>query len=76
MGKKLKAKNIETKGEKLVQMSSNRTLKNVAKDVVITIIALSNYEHDVSVPKDNIKVKLVDYYKISVQALFLVKEYT
>lgn len=44
--------------------------ENVASAVGITVSALSMYENGQRIPRDEIKIRLADYYKTSVQALF------
>lgn len=42
----------------------------VAKAVGVTISAISMYENGQRIPRDEIKVKLADYYQTTVQDLF------
>ena len=57
-------------GNKLRELRGDRTLKKVAKDIGITAAALSNYENALRFPSDEIKVKIANYYKKSVQSIF------
>ena len=48
----------------------NRTRKEVAEAIGISVSALNMYEFQQRVPKDDIKIKLANYYGLSVQELF------
>lgn len=57
-------------GNKLVELRGGRTQEQVAKEVGISVSALSMYECGERIPRDPIKIKLAKYYKKSVQAIF------
>lgn len=57
-------------GEKLVALRGEKTQKEVAKDNNISASALAMYETGQRIPRDEIKVKLANYYKTTVQELF------
>ena len=65
-----------TIGEKLKKLRGRKKSKDVAKDIGITISALSNYENDYRIPRDetisnNIKKrKIAKYYKSSIEEIF------
>ena len=59
-----------TTGEKLRELRGKKTLQEVADSVDITKQALYNYETDQRVPRDEIKIKLANYYNRSVQEIF------
>lgn len=59
-----------TTGEKLIALRNKRTQAEVAKALNITQTALSMYENNERVPRDEIKVKLSNYYGVTVQELF------
>jgi transcriptional regulator len=61
---------IMTIGEKLKQLRGDKKTKDVAKDLNVTVSALSNYENDYRVPRDEVKKKIADYYKKSVEEIF------
>lgn len=61
-------------GEKLVALRENRSQKEVAEAINVSQSALSMYEKDERVPRDEIKVRLSNYYGVSVQALFFTNE--
>lgn len=57
-------------GKKLKALRGSKTQKEVAVDLGITKSALAMYERDERVPRDEVKVKLADYYGETVQAIF------
>lgn len=57
-------------GEKLKKLRAEKTLKEVAAEVEITAQALSNYENDLRVPRDETKMKLAKYFNKSVEEIF------
>lgn len=59
-----------TIGEKLTKLRGCKTQKEIADAVGITISALSNYENDYRIPKDEVKKKLCFYYKVSIEKIF------
>ena len=62
-----------TIAERLVQARGNIPRDIVANAVGISLSAISMYENGQRVPRDEIKVKLADYYHTTVQALFLTR---
>lgn len=63
-------------GQRLSNLRGNRTLKEVANAVGISVSALAMYETGKRVPRDEIKVMLARYFNTSVEALFLQIKYT
>lgn len=59
-----------TIAEKLVSARGTKSREEVAKAVGISVSAISMYETGARVPRDEIKVKLADYFGTSVQSLF------
>lgn len=57
-------------GKILKKLRGNRTRLEVAKSIDITVSALSNYENDYRVPKDEVKKKLAIYYNKTVDEIF------
>ena len=58
--------------EKLIALRGNRTQEEVAKALGISVSALSMYESGKRVPRDEIKVRMANYYDISLESLFLI----
>ena len=54
-------------GEKLKKLRGGKKSKDVAKAIGITISALSNYENDYRIPRDETKRKIANYFKKSVE---------
>lgn len=57
-------------GAKLRELRGSKTQKEVAEDLKITKSSLAMYERDQRVPRDEIKVKIANYYGETVQAIF------
>ena len=56
-----------------LRQAKGKTIAVAAKDIGITPSALSNYENNIRVPRDNIKIAISEYYKKPVQKIFFVK---
>lgn len=56
--------------KRLVELRGERTQKEVAESLGISISALSMYEVGQRIPRDEIKIKIAKYYKKSVQDIF------
>lgn len=57
-------------GKKLMLLRGNRTRREVASALGISISAIRMYENGQRIPRDDIKVKLAKYYGVSVDHLF------
>ena len=57
-------------GERLAKLRGNRTQKEVADALGISPSAVTMYETGRRMPIDEMKVKIVNYYKRSVQFIF------
>lgn len=60
-------------GKKLIALRGDKTQEEVAKTIGVSVSALSMYEQGNRIPRDEVKMKLSDYYKISVESLFFEK---
>ena len=58
--------------EKLIELRRNRSQEEVAKALGISVSALSMYEQGNRIPRDEIKIRMAEYYGISLDALFLI----
>ena len=58
--------------KKLIQLRGNRSQEEVAKALGISVSALSMYEQGNRIPRDEIKIRMANYYGISIEALFLI----
>lgn len=57
-------------GEKIRALRGERTQSAVAKAVGITKSALAMYERDERRPRDEVKIKLANYFGCSVSEIF------
>ena len=58
--------------EKLIALRGKRSQDEVAKALGISVSALSMYEQGNRIPRDEVKIRMADYYKISIESLFLI----
>ena len=56
-----------------LRLAKGKKVVEVARDLGITPTALYNYENNVRVPRDTIKIALSDYYKKPIQKIFFAK---
>jgi len=56
--------------KRLVELRGERTQKEVAEALGISISALSMYEVGQRIPRDEIKIRIAKYYEKSVQDIF------
>lgn len=56
--------------ERLIKARGKRKIKDVSKEIGISPSTLSMYENGRRNARDKIKVKLAEYYEMSVQDLF------
>lgn len=59
-----------TIAERLIAARGDRKREEVAAAVGISLSAIAMYENGERIPRDEIKVKLADYFKVTVQELF------
>lgn len=59
-----------TIAEKLIKARGGRSREEVATAIGVTISAISMYENGARVPRDEIKIRIADYYNTTVQELF------
>lgn len=57
-------------GERLKTLRGSRTQAEVAKALEVTPMAVSQWENGIRMPNDDMKVKIADYYKKTVMAIF------
>jgi len=67
---KMDAKKI---GNKLIELRSDVSREKVANDLGISISALAMYEQGNRIPRDEIKIKIAQYYNKTVQEIFFGK---
>ena len=59
-----------TIAERLVLARGDIPRETVANAIGVSVSAIAMYENGARVPRDEVKIKLADYYKTSVQELF------
>ena len=57
--------------EKLVELRGEKTQAEVAENVGISLSTLAMYETGKRIPRDEIKIRLANYYGTTVESLFL-----
>jgi transcriptional regulator with XRE-family HTH domain len=57
-------------GKKLQELRAGKSRKEVADAVGISVSALAMYELEERIPRDEYKIKLADYYRVSIEWLF------
>lgn len=57
-------------GKKLAELRGKRSQETVANAVGISVSALSMYETGNRIPRDEVKIRLAEYYQTSVQKIF------
>lgn len=57
-------------GKELRKLRGDKSLQTTADDIGITKSALAMYERGERVPRDEVKVKIADYYGVPVAELF------
>lgn len=67
-------KDYKTIGEKLAYLRGSRTQIEVARDLGISVSALSMYETNRRVPRDEVKIRISDYYDVNICDLFYCAE--
>lgn len=66
--------NYERVAANLINLRNERSREEVAKAVGISISTLQMYENGQRIPRDNIKIKLANFYGVSVQTIFFDSE--
>lgn len=57
-------------GEKLRKLRGAKTQEEMARELGITKSSYAMYERDERVPRDEVKVRIADFWGVSVQELF------
>lgn len=56
--------------EKLISLRGNRSREQVANAIGVSISAISMYENGERIPRDDIKIRIANYYECTVQEIF------
>ena len=62
-------------GKRLRELRGNRTVQSVANEIGISRSALAMYEIGDRVPRDEIKLKLCNYYGVDINIFFTDKQH-
>lgn len=62
--------NTKKISKKLVLLRGDKSRKEVADAVGISLSAIAMYENGNRVPRDEIKIKFAKYYSVSVESIF------
>ena len=57
-------------GAKLKELRGSKTQQEAAEGIGITKSALAMYERDERIPRDEVKIRIANYYGVSVLFLF------
>ena len=57
-------------GRRLIELRGQKTREEVAIDLKISYSALQMYENGERVPRDEVKIKIANYYGASIQSIF------
>jgi transcriptional regulator with XRE-family HTH domain len=57
-------------GKKLRELRAGRSRREVAEALGMSVSALAMYELEQRIPRDEYKIKLAKYYRVSVESLF------
>ena len=60
--------------KRLINLRGNKSRENVAKACGISVSALAMYEQGERIPRDDIKIRLANYYRRSVNYIFFAHE--
>lgn len=63
-----------TIGETLIKLRGERTQEEVAKAVGVTKSAISMYENNERIPRDEVKRKMAAYFNVSVEKIFFAEK--
>ncbi|HDR7385021.1 helix-turn-helix domain-containing protein [Bacillus toyonensis] len=56
--------------ENLVNLRKKKSREEVAATVGISVSTLQMYENGQRIPRDDIKIKIANYYSVTVQSIF------
>lgn len=68
--------NLKYVGKNLVNLRGNASREAVAKDLEISLSALCAYENGERLPRDEVKLKIAQYYNKPVEKIFLMQNCT
>ena len=60
-------------GQNLIELRNGKSQASVAKDLKISVSALSMYERGERIPRDPVKVRISNYYNRPIESIFFAK---
>jgi putative transcriptional regulator len=60
--------------KRLISLRGDRPREDVAKALGISVSALQMYENGRRIPRDDIKIRIAEYYGVSVESIFYTNE--
>ena len=63
---------IKASAQKLIELRGARSQKEVADALGISVSALSMYENGERIPRDNIKIRLANFYNKPIGDIFFI----
>ncbi|MDA1635220.1 helix-turn-helix transcriptional regulator [Bacillus cereus] len=66
--------NYKRVAKNLINLRNEKSREEVARAVGISVSTLQMYENGQRIPRDNIKIKLANFYGVSVQTIFFDSE--
>lgn len=60
----------KTVADKLIDLRGEKTQAEIAQAIGVGRSTYSMYENGMRIPSDSVKVKLADFFKVTVQELF------
>ncbi|MFB6589003.1 helix-turn-helix transcriptional regulator [Bacillus thuringiensis] len=64
----------ERVAKNLINLRNEKSREEVARAVGISVSTLQMYENGQRIPRDNIKIKLANFYGVTVQTIFFDSE--
>lgn len=61
---------MESIAQKLVRLRGEKSRGEIAKAIGVSVSAISMYENGERIPRDDVKVKIADFYGSTVQEIF------
>ncbi len=62
--------NTKEISQKLINLRGNKTREDVAIAIGVSLSAIAMYENGERIPRDEIKIKIANYYNVSVESIF------
>ncbi|TNO91094.1 helix-turn-helix transcriptional regulator [Bacillus cereus] len=66
--------NYERVAKNLINLRNEKSREEVARAVGISVSTLQMYENGQRIPRDDIKIKLANFYGVTVQTIFFDSE--